>query len=77
MPCKITNHVPHTGKHPQEETFAFQVDVTIRGKTFAVALLQTYIDDTYLKAEDIAASQKCYSHSVHDKGGNTSIYFHI
>ena len=39
IPCKITNHVPHTGKHPQEETFAFQVDVTIRGKTFAVALL--------------------------------------
>ena len=26
----------------------------------------------HLKAEDVAACQKCYNHSVHDKGGNTS-----
>ena len=26
----------------------------------------------HLKAEDVATSQQCYSHSVHDKGGNTS-----
>ena len=25
-----------------------------------------------LKAEDVAACQKCYGHSVYDKGGNTS-----
>ena len=25
-----------------------------------------------LKAEDVAACQKCYSHSVYDRGGNTS-----
>ena len=25
-----------------------------------------------LKAEDVTACQKCYIHSVHDKGGNIS-----
>ena len=28
--------------------------------------------EEYLKAEDVTAFQKCYSHSVHDKDGNTS-----
>ena len=25
-----------------------------------------------LKAKDVIAGQKCYGHSIHDKGGNTS-----
>ena len=29
------------------------------------------MDQGHLKAEDFTACQKCYSHSVHDKGGNT------
>ena len=36
------------------------------------AILDRKDKDGHLKAEDFAACQKCYSHSVHDKGGNIS-----
>ena len=28
-------------------------------------------DKGYLKAKEVIACQKCYSHSLHDEGGNT------
>ena len=37
----------------------------------SVTLFWPRMDQGHLEAEDFTACQKYYSHSVHDKGGNT------
>ena len=45
----------YTGKLPWQKTFVFQWEKVIHGKTFAIAILETYIDQ---KGHDLPLSKK-------------------